>query len=59
MQSTNKIYGYVRVSTKEQNEARQEQAILEQFPGAIILKDKQTGTNTDRPNLQLLLISIV
>lgn len=55
MQSTNKIYGYVRVSTKEQNEARQEQAILEQFPGAIILKDKQTGTNTDRPNLQLLL----
>lgn len=55
MKTTNKIYGYVRVSTKEQNEARQEQAILEQFPGAIILKDKQTGTNTDRPNLQLLL----
>ena len=55
MESTNKIYGYVRVSTKEQNEARQEEAILGQFPGAIILKDKQTGTNTNRPNLQLLL----
>ena len=54
MEST-KVYGYVRVSTKEQNEARQEEAILEQFPGAIILKDKQTGTNANRPNLQLLL----
>ena len=46
-----KTYGYVRVSSKDQNEARQMIA-LQQFgiPGRQIYMDKQSGKNFERPN---------
>lgn len=56
----NKVFNYIRVSSKEQSEQRQVEA-MKQFNqtnnivGAIELIDKATGTNTDRENLQLLL----
>lgn len=55
-----KVFNYIRVSSKEQNEGRQLQA-MEDFnntnniTNAIQLIDKCSGTNTDRPNLQMLL----
>ena len=56
----NKVFNYIRVSSKEQNEARQVEAmnkfnIDNNINGAIQLIDKASGTNTDRDNLQLLL----
>lgn len=55
-----KVFNYIRVSTKEQNETRQVEA-MEQWnkennvTNAIQLIDKATGTNTNREQLQLLL----
>ena len=55
-----KVFNYIRVSSKEQNEGRQLEA-MKQFnenngiDNSIELIDKATGTNTDRPSLQLLL----
>lgn len=56
----NKVFSYIRVSTKEQNEQRQIEAMREfnkanNIDNAIELIDKASGTNTDRPNLQMLL----
>ena len=56
----NKVFNYLRVSTKEQNEERQRVAMQEfnqanGFENAIEMVDKSSGTNTDRPQLQLLL----
>ncbi|WP_042275537.1 recombinase family protein [[Clostridium] dakarense] len=56
----NKVFNYIRISTKEQNEVRQIQSMEEfnknnNIVNAIELIDKATGTNTDRPNLQMLL----
>lgn len=43
-------FGYVRVSTREQNEARQMQAMAEQgIPAQNIYMDKQSGKDFDRP----------
>lgn len=56
----NKVFNYIRVSSKEQNEQRQIEA-MEKFnkdnniTNAIELIDKASGTNTDREQLQLLL----
>lgn len=52
-------YGYVRVSTKEQNESRQLIA-LANFPVAQenIFMDKQSGKNFERPAYQRLLKKI-
>lgn len=55
-----KVFNYIRVSSKEQNEQRQVDAMnkfnLENgIKDPIQLIDKATGTNTDRPNLQLML----
>lgn len=52
----NKIYGYVRVSTKEQNEDRQYLA-LRKFPvwDQNIYLDKLSGKDFDRPQYQKLL----
>ena len=47
------IYGYIRVSTKYQNEARQEQQ-LRQKGCDLILMDKATGKDFDRPQYKLL-----
>lgn len=51
-----KIYGYARVSTKEQNEDRQILALKEMgVPEKNIYLDKQTGKNFDRPQYKRLL----
>ncbi len=50
-----KIYGYVRVSTKEQNEDRQMLALSELLiPAENIFMDKQSGKDFDRPMYNLL-----
>ena len=44
------VYGYVRVSTREQNEARQMEAMRElRIPEENIYIDKQSGKDFDRP----------
>lgn len=49
------IYGYIRVSTKEQNEKRQLHKMLERGVEARkIFVDKASGKNFDRPQYQLL-----
>lgn len=55
-----KVFNYIRVSGKDQNEGRQVEAMKEWnevngVTNAIELIDKCSGTNTDRPNLQMLL----
>ncbi len=47
---SNTVYGYIRVSTREQNEARQRLALLD-FPVAAsnIYLDKLSGKNFNRP----------
>lgn len=47
-------FGYLRVSTKEQNEARQIAELIKYVNIQNIFIDKSTGTNFDRPNYQLL-----
>lgn len=51
-----KIYGYVRVSTKDQNEARQLKALAEyKIPEGNIYIDKQSGKNFERPGWKKML----
>ena len=51
-----KIYGYIRVSTREQNEDRQVIALREvDVPKQNIFMDKQSGKNFDRPQYKKLL----
>ncbi|MCM1158326.1 MAG: recombinase family protein [Bacteroidales bacterium] len=51
-----KIYGYMRVSTREQNEDRQRIALLKMgVPQAQIYMDKQSGKNFERPQYQKLI----
>lgn len=53
--STN-TYGYVRVSSRDQNEARQMRAMAEQqIPKRCIFMDKQSGKDFDRPQYKRLL----
>ena len=50
------VYGYVRVSTKEQNEDRQVLALRRaQVPGENIYMDKLSGKDFHRPMYQKLL----
>ena len=50
------IYGYIRVSTREQNEDRQVIALREVgVPEKSIYMDKQSGKNFDRPQYKKLL----
>ncbi len=50
------IYGYMRVSTKEQNEDRQRIALLELgVPEKNIFIDKMSGKNFERPQYKKLL----
>ena len=46
--------GYIRVSTQEQNTARQE-VLLEQLGVKMVYIDRMSGKNTDRPELQKML----
>lgn len=51
-----KTYGYIRVSTREQNEARQLTALREvEIPARNIFLDKQSGKDFNRSNYQKLL----
>jgi len=51
-----KVYGYIRVSTKEQNEDRQRVALQEAgVPAEHICLEKQSGKDFDRPQYQKLL----
>ena len=52
--SMNKIYGYARVSSKDQNEERQLIA-LQNFGADIIFIDRQSGKDFDRPQYKKLL----
>ena len=53
------IYGYMRVSTQEQNEERQRLALLEYgVPPEQIYLDKQSGKNFERP-VYLFLLSVL
>lgn len=51
-----RTYGYIRVSSKDQNEARQMIA-LRQFgiPDRQIYMDKQSGKDFERPNYKRLM----
>ena len=52
----NKIYGYVRVSSQEQNEDRQLIAMAESgVTRANIFMDKQSGKDFERPNYKRLM----
>jgi len=54
-----KKYGYVRVSSADQNEDRQLIAMSNLgIPKANIFMDKQSGKNTARPGLQKLLATV-
>lgn len=56
MKSKNSTYGYIRVSTKEQNEARQLIAMHNKgLNKDSIYMDKQSGKDFDRPQYQELL----
>jgi DNA invertase Pin-like site-specific DNA recombinase len=46
--------GYVRISTKEQNTARQD-VLMEQLGVERVYTDKVSGKNTDRPELQRMI----
>ena len=49
-------YGYIRVSSKDQNEARQLAALEEyNIPAGNLFLDKQSGKNFDRPNYKQLM----
>ena len=53
---TGKVYGYVRVSTREQNEDRQMIAMREMgVPEQNIFVDKQSGKDFNRPRYKRLL----
>jgi DNA invertase Pin-like site-specific DNA recombinase len=56
MEKQKKIYGYMRVSTREQNEDRQKAALFEMgVPEKQIYMDKQSGKDFVRPQYQRLL----
>lgn len=49
-----RIFGYARVSSKEQNLDRQIDALKEYVPAENILTDKASGKDLDRPSYQAL-----
>lgn len=50
-----KTYGYCRVSTKYQELARQIANITKEYPDAVIIEEKYTGTTSERPKWQHLI----
>lgn len=53
-----KIVGYARVSSREQNLDRQLMALKQYVPEDMIVTDKASGKNLDRPGYQSLKIGI-
>ncbi len=55
-ENTGKLYGYIRVSTKEQNEDRQRLAMHEfGIADRDLYMDKQSGKDFERPNYKRLI----
>ena len=55
MITTKSTYGYIRVSTREQNEDRQLVALREMYiPEQNIYMDKQSGKDFERPRYKIL-----
>ena len=55
-ETTGKLYGYIRVSTKEQNEDRQRLAMYEfGIADRELYMDKQSGKDFERPNYKKLI----
>ncbi len=52
------IYGYARISTMKQKLERQIDNIKREYPGAVIITEKYTGTTTDRPKWNRLVEQI-
>ena len=51
----NRIFGYIRVSSKDQNLARQVDSLKKYVPDErLIFSDKLSGKNFDRPAYQAL-----
>ena len=58
-ETTEKLYGYIRVSTKDQNEERQKLAMLDfGVYEKNLYMDKQSGKDFDRPGYQKLMRKI-
>lgn len=53
-----KIYGYCRISTKEQNIERQQRNIKAQYSNAIIVNEIYSGTKIDRVEFKKLLSKV-
>ena len=51
----NKIFGYCRISTKQQSIDRQIRNITAEYPTAVIYQEAYTGTKLDRPEWTKLL----
>ena len=49
MLKKNIVYGYARISTGKQRLERQEENIKKEFPDAVVITEKYTGTTLDRP----------
>jgi DNA invertase Pin-like site-specific DNA recombinase len=45
----NRVYGYARISTMKQSIERQIRNIKAEYPDAVIVSEKYTGTTIDRP----------
>ena len=57
--TSKEIYGYIRVSTIQQNDDRQRIAMAEQgVPAKNIFSDKQSGKDFNRPGYKALLSAI-
>ena len=55
----NRIYGYARVSSKDQNLDRQIDSLKKYVPNARdIIVDKMSGKDTNRPGLESLMYNI-
>ena len=55
MDNKNKVYGYIRVSSIDQNEERQKVALSEVgVPKKNIFMDKRSGKNFDRPQYKTM-----
>lgn len=52
------IYGYCRISTKQQNIERQERNIKIQYPDALIIREEYTGTSMERPKWSRLVKTV-
>lgn len=49
VKSNGKIYGYCRISRKQQSIERQIRNIMKDYPDAVIFQEAYTGTKIDRP----------